>query len=229
MDTVMTDKTKRKFQNNIVYIILGLLILSMICIAIAVSLGSAKEPTPTPPADSTPTPSESTPPAENPNPNPDTDTDTQPTLSFVIPLDGTVAKLHDEDRLVMSPTMNDYRVHIGLDIQANVGTAIKACADGTVKHIYEDPFMGTSIVIDHGDGLTSLYQNLAETPAQGIAEGVSVKAGDIIGAVGETAIVEIAEEPHLHFEMKNGDEAIDPMDYVPYSSDIKTDASYEDE
>ncbi len=221
----MMEKTKTKLQNNIVYIILGLLVLSMICIAIAVSLGSAKEPTPTPP-DTTPTPSESTPPE---NQNPDTDTTTKPTLTFVLPLEGTVSKLHDEDLLVMSPTMNDYRVHLGLDIQANVGTAVKACADGTVKHIYEDPFMGTSVVIDHGDGLTSLYQNLAETLSQGIAEGVKVKAGDIIGAVGETAIIEIAEEPHLHFEMQKGEEAIDPMDYVPYSSDIKTDASYEDQ
>ncbi len=224
----MTEKTKRRFQNSIIYIILALLIVAMICIAIAASLTGADEPTPTLPPVTNQNPVQN-PTPDTQNPLPDTDTDASPTLTFVTPLAGAVTKVHDAELLVMSETMKDYRVHLGLDIEANIGTAVTACADGVVKHVYADPFMGMSVVVDHGNGITSIYQNLAETVAEGIAEGVSVKAGDLLGAVGESARLEIAQEPHLHFEMTKDGASVDPLDYVPYSLDVNTDASYEDQ
>ncbi|MBE6636241.1 MAG: M23 family metallopeptidase [Ruminococcaceae bacterium] len=148
-------------------------------------------------------------------------TDTPPakdwtTLKVMMPLNGTVTKRHDLVNAVFSVTMNDYRVHYGVDLSGNMGDDVLACAYGTVTLIGKDPFMGYSITIDHGDGLVSRYYNLAEEPADGIREGATVYAGQAIGSIGESAIVEIAEEPHLHFELELNGKPIDPLTLLDY-------------
>ena len=73
--------------------------------------------------------------------------------------------------------------------------------------------MGYCVAVIHGGDACTVYKNLAETLPEGIEEGVSVKAGQTIGYVGESAMVEIAEEPHLHFEMTVNGIAVDPLAY----------------
>ena len=73
--------------------------------------------------------------------------------------------------------------------------------------------MGYCIAVVHGGDACTVYKNLGETLPEGIAEGVEVKLGQTIGYVGESAMVEIAEEPHLHFEMTVGGIAVDPLEY----------------
>ena len=73
--------------------------------------------------------------------------------------------------------------------------------------------MGTTIVVDHGDGLKSVYANLAATPA--VQVGDAVQTGAVLGAVGDTAAAEAAKAPHLHFEMIRGDEPVDPASFLP--------------
>lgn len=123
---------------------------------------------------------------------------------------GSVAKAYSIDALVFSSTMQDYRVHTGIDISAEVGAAVLSYADGTIAEIKEDPFFGKTVVIEHGAGLTTYYKNLALDLPAGITAGAAVKAGDTIGMVGTTAIVEISDPSHLHFEMTIGGEQIDP-------------------
>ena len=134
---------------------------------------------------------------------------TEPTVIervYVIPVHGYVLKDYTMDLPVYSVTMNDYRVHNGVDISASVGDPVYAFSDGVVSKIYNDPMMGQTVVIDHGDGLLSVYQNLQVTLPENIETGVRVEAGDVIGAVGETALIECAEVPHLHFCItKNSD------------------------
>lgn len=231
----MTEKTKRRFTNQIVYVILALLIVAMVCIAVAVSLSGAKKAqtlttpstTTQPPVTQPPVTQPPDTPDDTPSDNP-ANTEPQP-LKFVCPLEGVVSESHDEDHLVFSDTMQDYRVHLGLDITANLGSEVVCVADGTVKNVYTDPFMGVSVVVDHGDGLCSIYQNLSEVLAEGLAEGVALKAGDAIGSVGESALLELAEEPHLHFSMKQGEDWVDPLDYVTYDAVQDTGNQYEDE
>lgn len=131
---------------------------------------------------------------------------------FIMPTIGDVAKKFSIDVLVFSNTMEDYRTHNGIDICAAMGEAVMAAADGIVSEVYEHPMMGNTVVIAHdGDALT-VYQNLAdEIP---VSVGDTVKSGEIIGAVGDSAIIEIAEEPHLHFEMTVGGEYQNPLDYI---------------
>jgi len=147
--------------------------------------------------------------------------------SFVLPVHGYISKNFDLESLVYSLTMNDYRTHSGIDICATVGSPVYAAAGGTVVDIYADPLMGHCVTIEHGDGLRSHYMNLSETMPQGIVEGASVKAGQVIAGIGESAIIEVSDASHLHFEISVNGERKDPLDYIPYSESAFADASYE--
>ena len=133
--------------------------------------------------------------------------------AFSLPVSGTLSKKHDATTQVFSNTMQDYRVHLGVDIATEQNAAVTAAADGTVSQIWEDAMMGYCVAVVHGGDACTVYKNLGETLPEGIAEGVEVKLGQTIGYVGESAMVEIAEEPHLHFEMTVGGIAVDPLEY----------------
>ena len=78
--------------------------------------------------------------------------------------------------------------------------------------------MGTCVSIDHGNDVVTIYKNLDEALPETIAAGKTVKAGDAIGVVGESALEELAEEPHLHFEMMVSGEPVDPLSYLAEES-----------
>lgn len=138
----------------------------------------------------------------------------QPTPpTYTMPVGGSVTKAFSHDILVYSTTMNDYRVHNGVDISAGVGTPVKAFTDGTVESVYEDPLLGYTLVLDHGNETKSYYSNLTSEFPEGIEVGKKVKEGEVIGGIGESILVECAEEPHLHFEVTVSGEYVDPMSY----------------
>ena len=155
----------------------------------------------------------------------DTNSDTLPT--FLLPLEGEISMDYSDSVPVFSQTMNDYRTHSGIDSGAELGQEVIAVADGVVTNVWDDPFMGTCISIEHSGNAVSIYKNLDPVVYDGIVIGSSVKAGDIIGAVGESAPNEIAEEPHLHYELKIGDKHVDPKEHLKFptkdtESDNKT-------
>ena len=81
--------------------------------------------------------------------------------------------------------------------------------------------MGQCIAIKHNGDAVSIYKNVSAELPKGIIEGAKVKAGQQIATVGSTAMVEIADEPHLHFEMTVGGLAVDPLEYFS-SNDVET-------
>ena len=119
------------------------------------------------------------------------------------------------DALVFSKTMKDYRVHSGIDILAPVGATVVAYTDGRVKSVSDDYFYGTTVEIEHAEGMTSCYMNLDPSLAAGIAEGAEVRTGQMIGTVGTSARIEQKDEPHLHFELKVNGKTIDPLTELP--------------
>ena len=133
--------------------------------------------------------------------------------SFVLPVSGALSKKHDADMQIYSNTMDDYRVHLGIDIVTDNAAPVYAAADGKVDKIWEDVRMGYCIAIKHSGNCYTIYKNLSETLPEGIAEGVSVRSGQLIASVGDSAMVEVAEEPHLHFEMTVADLGVDPLEY----------------
>lgn len=169
---------------------------------------SAASPTAVPSAQPTQTPT-STPEAdETPEPS------RQPAaLVFTWPVNGAVVASFSVETLLYDETMLDWRIHEGIDLAASAGTRVLAAAAGTVSRVYEDELMGMSVVIDHGDGLVSVYSNLTAAPT--VQEGDSVYTGDVIGSVGETAAAESGRVPHLHFAMYKDDVPVNPEDYLP--------------
>lgn len=137
--------------------------------------------------------------------------------TFVSPLAECTLDVDFSDTvLVFSPTMNDYRTHTALDLSATLGQEVMAVADGVVKNIWQDPFMGTCVSIEHTGNAVSYYKNLDPVVAEGLVIGASVKAGDVIGAVGESAMNEVAQDPHLHFELKVNDKHVDPKEHIKF-------------
>lgn len=133
---------------------------------------------------------------------------------FISPLAGTVSRAHSLDVPSFSVTMNDYRTHCGVDIASSLGTPVRAAADGEIGEIWEDPMMGTCLSILHSGGAVSVYKNLAPELPDGIAAGAAVKAGETVGAVGESALIELGESGHLHYELQIDGAAADPADFM---------------
>ena len=143
---------------------------------------------------------------------------------------GTLAKGHDATLQVWSDTMGDYRVHLGIDIATAENAPVYAAADGKVSRIWDDAMMGRCVAIAHDGNVFTIYKNLSQTLANGIEAGADVKCGQQIGRVGETAIAELADEPHLHMEMTVNGLAADPMDYFDKQTKdaLSSDSSFED-
>ena len=131
-----------------------------------------------------------------------------------LPVVGVISKGHDATIQVWSETMGAYKVHLGLDITTEEGAPVLAAADGTVSKVWDDALMGKCVALDHGDGIFTFYKNLDPVLTAGIEKGKNVKCGEQLGKVGESAISELADEPHLHIEMTVNGIAVDPADYL---------------
>ena len=216
-------------ENRALYITaISVLLTLLLIVAAVVATNRSKQ---TAPEVTTPKPATTTTTKVNtPTPDDDPTSDVGSKLpTFSLPVNGKLSAVHDSELQVFSPTMQDYRVHLGVDILANDGDPVYAVADGTVMQIWEDVRMGQCIAIKHAGDSVSIYKNVsAELPA-GIIEGATVRVGQQIATVGSSAMVEIAEEPHLHFEMTVGGLAVDPLEYFS-SKDVSAlmkDTAYE--
>ena len=138
--------------------------------------------------------------------------ETKKELSFQKPVDGEIMKGYAKDNLVYSETLQEWTTHLGIDIKAEKTTVVKAAEAGTVKSIKNDPRYGLTIVIEHNDGYETVYSNLLSS--EFVVEGEKVEKGQSIGTVGNTAAFEVADEPHLHFEILKDSIPIDPTTYM---------------
>ncbi len=137
--------------------------------------------------------------------------------SFIMPVEGKINMDYAMDKLLYSKTLDEWRVHTGIDIEAPRGEVVKAVANGYIKEIKEDPCYGITITIDHENGYKSIYSNLASSSMVSVNQ--KVKAGDAISSVGNTAIFECLDPPHLHYEVYRDDKLIDPKTLLPASGE----------
>ena len=106
------------------------------------------------------------------------------------------------------PVEGEERFHYGIDLAANTGTAIGCFADGTVTAVGESSSYGKYITVTHEGGYSTLYAHCSKIVA---SSGDTVKEGQTIAEVGETGI---ATGPHLHFELHQGSQYLNPIYYV---------------
>ncbi len=106
------------------------------------------------------------------------------------------------------PILGTDRFHAGIDFGADYGSLIYASQSGRV--IYADWYggYGNAVVIDHGNGITTLYAHCSELY---VRDGEAVQQGQPIAAVGSTGF---STGPHLHFELRANGEPIDPAPYL---------------
>lgn len=138
--------------------------------------------------------------------------ETKKELSFQKPVDGEIMREYAKDNLVYSETLQEWTTHLGIDIKADKTTVVKAAEAGTVKSIKNDPRYGLTIVIEHDNEFQTVYSNLLTS--EFVVEGEKVEKGQSIGTVGNTAAFEIADEPHLHFEILKNSIQEDPTIYI---------------
>ncbi len=126
----------------------------------------------------------------------------------VYPVSGQLVAAFSADELSYSETLEDWRTHDGIDLEAKQGTTVLSASAGTVLSVEDDPLMGTTVRIEHTGGYRTTYANLQSKPP--VSAGDEVSAGQIIGAVGNTAVAECSQPPHLHFGVEKDDHWMDP-------------------
>ncbi len=136
--------------------------------------------------------------------------------TMVVPVFGTAYTEFSEDVLVYSKTLDQWSTHTGIDIKAEEGSPVRASMDGVVEELVNDPQLGLTIIINHGGKVYTKYSNLSTLDLVTINQ--NIKKGDVISGVGKTALYEIADNPHLHFEVIKEGKNIDPKKYLPKQS-----------
>ena len=134
-------------------------------------------------------------------------------FSLKKPVAGEVLAEVAVDHLAYNETTRDWRTHEGMDLAAQLGEAVCAAADGTVYTIYEDEQLGMTVVVHHAEGYSTHYSNLSEDIP--VSVGDSLRAGDTLGTVGQTACIENGAEAHVHFALYRNNDPVDPRDFLP--------------
>ncbi len=133
-------------------------------------------------------------------------------LNFVKPVEGDIVRDFAVDSLVYSDTLQEWTTHTGIDIKADKTTVVKSAEAGIVKTIKNDPRYGLTVIVEHENGFQTVYSNLLTS--EFVVEGEKVEKGQSLGTVGNTAAFEIADEPHLHFEILKDSVQVDPNIYL---------------
>lgn len=129
------------------------------------------------------------------------ETDVVP-LNFAVPAQGPLSSPFGLRRFFNNEPR---KPHSGLDLAAAKGSPIKAPAAGTVVAVGNFFFNGNTVMLDHGQGLVSMYSHMERI---NVKEGQHVALGEVLGAVGMTGRV---TGPHLHWTISLNDTRIDPM------------------
>ena len=214
---VKTSKALTFIRRNALYIVLALCIVA---VGLSIALMTATETENFGNIDDVPTVNNPSDDVNNPSDNPeDTNGDggsvEQPVdapVEFISPVLNPTAIEEYSDQMVFNSTLNRYSAHKAIDFFAPEGSDVLAVFDGTVVSVENTLLTGTTIVIDHGNGLQTVYNSLEDVELVNV--GQKVKKGDVIGAVSSSNKQEYKSGAHLHFEVLENGQAVDPVKYL---------------
>ena len=144
---------------------------------------------------------------------------TEDTAEYLCPVDMEIAgvtKDYSMDMVIYNLTLDQYMTHPGIDIEGPMNSGVKAIADGTITDVYHDDAYGITIEITHPNGLISKYANLDTD--EFVEKGDTVTKGQHISNLGQSALYESMEKCHLHFELYQDGELINPANYIDFAS-----------
>ena len=139
---------------------------------------------------------------------------TVPALDFsesdtlVWPIVGNVLVNYSMDKTVFFVTLQQYKYNPAIIIAATQGEGITAAADGQVTTIYEDPEIGTAVIMNLGDGYELTYGQLTDLT---VAEGDVVTTGEIIGKVAEPTKYYSVEGCNVYFKLTKDGQPVNPL------------------
>ncbi len=112
------------------------------------------------------------------------------------------------------PILQNVRAHRGIDFAAPLGTRVLAAADGVIEYVGQQSGYGNVVVIEHRDGISTLYAHLSGFPGD-MYKGKRIEQGELIGFVGVTGLT---TGPHLHYEFRVNGEHQDPLEGMGMAS-----------
>lgn len=134
-------------------------------------------------------------------------------ITFTTPvIGGSVLKEYTDSTVVFSNTLGIYTGHLGIDFGGDENAKVVAAYGGTVKEIYTSYLQGTSVKIDHGNGLVTVYNSIE--PIEGLKAGDQVLKGQVIGTISTNNKQEYKDGAHLHFEVWENGVNISPNKYL---------------
>ena len=200
------------FKKNAIYLVLGLCILAVGLsitfmlmqkekdLSLGVDGPAIVEPSPDQPSSGTPDDDPSQP--------------VQQPVVFIMPVTNPTSISEYSTTMVYNSTLNRYSSHLAMDFFAPEGSEVFAVFDGTILSVETTFLQGTTITIDHGNGLCSIYNSLAD--GESVVVGQSVNQGDVIGHVSVSNRQEYKSGAHLHFEVSENGQSVDPVKYLAF-------------
>ncbi len=167
---------------------------------------------PSDPVDNPSQPSEPDTPVTNPNEPSEPSQPVVEPISFAMPVLNATSVVDYSDTMVFNSTLNRFTAHLAIDFFAPEGTDVLAVYAGEVKSIENTLLKGVTVTIDHGDGLITVYNSLADGDC--VTVGQKVNKGDVIGQVSTSNRQEYKAGAHLHFEVMENGQVIDPVKYL---------------
>ena len=204
-DDKMSEKKNSRFlgfvKSNLYYLLIGVALITIIAVTAVVIASGSKKSVAEKPKD---------PPKIDDPVEPDKPKDTE--IIFNMPVqNATFSKKYTHDTIVFNKTLGVYTGHTGLDISAEEGSKVVCVYDGVVESVTTSYLQGTTVTIDHGNGLKTVYNSIEAK--EGLAAGQTLKAGDEIGAVSDNNRQEYKDGAHLHFEVLKDGAKVDPEEY----------------
>lgn len=136
---------------------------------------------------------------------------TEETITYRLPVAGELQKKFSSDELLWDETMQDWRTHMGVDIEAEDGAEVVTAAKGIVMEAYKDEMYGFTVKVSHNDGTTTVYKNLGKIV---VKKDDIVDEGQMLGTLGSSGAFEMMQKPHLHFEVILEDKYINPLEFI---------------